>query len=243
MKRMLASIAVSCLALSAAPLTAGVVYDLGSDFSNASNPNGAWAFLQGSTPLSHFAQPGDSNGLNATAENGYWGVGSNFNSAPTVIKVTQDGANTPTYNSGDFLAGDVIAHSTNPGGADLLITWTAPDAGTISYAGSVWYAHSPVTRGNDYALSLNGGSALESGNVNLGENRGNADTFVSAALLNVNVGDVLALLLKPSAGQSFGSLSGLNLTVDFTAVPEPGSALLLLTALTSAAVRANGRRG
>ncbi len=79
--------------------------------------------------------------------------------------------------------------------------------------------------------------------MNLGENRSNADTFVNAALLNVNVGDVLALRLTPSAGQSFGSLAGLNLAVDFTAVPEPGSALLLLASVAGLLARSSRMRG
>lgn len=42
-------------------------------------------------------------------------------------------------------------------------------------------------------------------------------------------GDILASELTPSAGQEFGSLAGVDVTVDFTAAaaPEPGTILLL----------------
>lgn len=101
------------------------------------------------------SQPTDGNTLNPAAANGYFGVASNFSSVPFILETSQDGASTSPYTDDDFLAGDIIAHSTSPGGgAPLFIDWTAPADGTITYSGEVWYAHSPVTRSNDYFLTL-----------------------------------------------------------------------------------------
>src|SRR3954454_2298141 len=100
-------------------------YDLKNDFSNVSNPNGAWSFKTGATLLTHFPQPSDGNTLNPAAGNGYWGVGSSFNTlTPEIIKTTTNGSGAPPFTDADFLAGDVIAHSTNPGGGAFHIDWT-----------------------------------------------------------------------------------------------------------------------
>ncbi len=223
-----------CLSFGAFASQAATVYDLHSSFSNTSNPNGVWSYKQGSTLLPHQAQPTDGNALNAAAANGYFGVGNTFTSAPFVLQASQNGAATSAYTNNDFQTGDILAHSTNPGsGLPFFIDWTAPVAGTITYSGDVWYAHSPVERSQDYFVMLDGGSALNTGTVawNSGNGRSNPSTFSSSGSLTVAAGDVLALELNPTSGQTFGSLSGVNLTVNLTpattGVPEPGTNLLL----------------
>jgi hypothetical protein len=233
-----------CLAFGALTSQAATVYDLATDFSTTSNPNGVWSFVQGSTPLPSQSQPTDGNALNPAAANGYFGVAGNFSTAPFVFEASQDGGSTSPYTDNDFLAGDILAHSTNPGaGANLFIEWTAPSDGTISYSGEVWYAHSPVTRSNDYALTLDGGSDLASGTVTNGDGLNAPSTFDSSGSLTVDAGDVLALELSPTAGQTFGSLAGVDLTVDFTAsTPEPGTILLLAGGLFGIAAAVKLRR-
>jgi hypothetical protein len=216
-------------------------FDLNTDFSNLSNPNGVWSFTQGATLLTKFDPPYPagccSGGFQNVLTNGYWGLtapvsgggGSFFFPDDTVAKVTGNGSATGTETDNDFLTGDIVAHSTNPGnGPDLFIRWTAPQAGTIdSYSGGVWYAHSQVSRSNDFFLTLNGGPNLATGSVTNGVIRSTPVTFNSAGSVHVNTGDVLALRLAPTSGQQFGSLSGLNLTVNFTAdpvgAPEPST--------------------
>jgi hypothetical protein len=233
-----------CLAFGALTSQAATVYDLASDFSTTSNPNGVWSYVQGSTPLQLQSQPTDTNPLNPAAANGYFGVADNFSTAPFVFEASQDGASTSPYTDDDFLTGDILAHSTNPGaGANLFIEWTAPADGTITYSGEVWYAHSPVDRSNDYALTLDGGSDLASGTVTNGDGLNAPSDFDSSGSLTVDAGDVLALELVPTAGQTFGSLAGVDLTVDFTAsTPEPGTILLLAGGLFGIAVALKLRR-
>ncbi len=221
---------------------AAIVYDLANDFSNASNPNGVWSFTQGTTNLTKFAIPGGccSDSIQAALANGLWSVlapGTSLNDRD-VMKTTANGAGTGSYTNNDWLSGDVIVHSTNPGnGVDIFIRWTAPQAGTINYNGGVWYAHSTVVRSSDFFVSLNGGSALHTGTVAGAQNRSNIQTFNGG--LSVNAGDVLAIRLAPTAGQNLGSLAGVNLTVSLeptSSVPEPttlglASGALLLLAL------------
>ncbi len=222
-----------------------ISYDLATDFSDTSNPDGVWSYLQGTTPLPFNVQPTDSNSLDPAAANGYFGVAANFSVAPFVLQTSADGSAALPFTDNDFLAGDVLVHSTNPGtGAPVFIDWTAPSAGTITLSGEVWYAHSQVTRSNDYSLTLGGGSALESGTVTNGDGLNAPSTFAIVTSMTVTPGEVLALELTPTAGQSFGSLAGVDLTVNLTpsGTPEPGTTLLLAGGLLGMTVAAKLRR-
>jgi len=53
----------------------------------------------------------------------------------------------------------------------------------------------------------------------------------------VVAGDVLALELAPSVSAPFGSLAGVSFTIDFTAVPEPGTLALGLAGMIAARSR------
>jgi hypothetical protein len=222
-----------CLAAGALASRADTIYDLASSFSTTSNPNGVWSFIQGDIDLPYQTQPTDANSLNPAAANGYFGVANTFAVGPFILEASQNGAATSPFTNNDFESGDILAESTNPGaGLPLFIEWTAPVAGTITFSGDVWYAHSPVDRSQNYAVLLDFGAPLATGTVawNSGNGRSNPSTFSSSGPLTVAAGDVLALELAPTAGQMFGSLSGVNLTVDLTAstqTPEPGTNLLL----------------
>jgi hypothetical protein len=215
---------LAAVTLSAAA-QATTVYSLAADFSNLANPNGVWSFTQGATPLAHF-MPATQNALNAAIANGYWGTGSDLNvNTPEVALTTADGT-VATQTTEDWLAGDVIVHSTNPGsGAPLFLNWTAPADGVVDYSIRAWYAHSLVNRSNDVFVTLNG-SPLASGTVGLvgpGNGRSNALVFGGSGL-GVAAGDVLAVSFVAAVGQPFGSLAGIDEVIDFTAVvPEPAT--------------------
>jgi len=211
---------------------ATITYNLSSDFSNSANPNGTWSFTRGTFPLVHFL-PGTPNAINAVLADGYWGIGSDLNNnTPEVGRVTGDGSAASGYSNSDFLAGDVIVHSTNPGSGDhVFINWTAPTNGTIDFSGSVWYAHSPVDRSNQVVVTL-AGAVEGSATVNNANSRPNAIAF-SGAGLTVAENDVLAFEIYASPGQTYGSLDGISETIAFTpsAVPEPAEWMLVLSGL------------
>ena len=214
------AILVGLAALAVPAMAQAQVYSLSGDWSDATNPNGAWAYGPG---LSHFAQPAVANSFNSAAANGYWGAGSDFFTSPFMVKVTTNGSATGAYNDNDFLVGDVVVHSPNSG-APVAITWTAPSAGSIVLASSVWYAHSIVSRSDDIMALLNA-TQIGSATVTNGITRAN-QVALANGMFTVAAGDVLTFNFTKSVNQQFGSIAGISATIDFTpravgAVPEP----------------------
>lgn len=209
-------------------------FNLANDFSSTQNPNGAWSFLYSGSPLGHVGAPlADGNPIfPAIGPDGYFSTGPDLNSnTPDVIKVAVSGSAAGETNS-DFLAGDVIIHTPNDG-APLAIVWTAPSNGTISYDASFWYAHSLVSRSNDVTLFVNGvseGSLAVNTSVNF--DRSHPGSF-SASSIAVTAGETLSLDFMKSSLQTYGSLDGVQFTVDFTStvtsgVPEASTWVLML---------------
>ncbi len=237
---------MACVAAVGMPAAAHAqVYSLSGDWSDASNPNGAWSYGSG---LSHFAQPssGPANAFNSAAANGYWGSGPDFFSSPFIVKVTSNGSATGAYNDNDFIAGDVVVHSPNSG-APVAITWTAPSAGSIALTSSVWYAHSIVTRSDDILALLNA-TTIGSATVTNGITRAN-QLGLANGTFTVAAGDVLTFDFSKSAGQQFGSIAGISATINFTpravaGVPEPAAwmTMILGFGMIGAAVRQRRRR-
>jgi hypothetical protein len=216
------------------------VYSLASDFSDAANPNGVWSFTQGVTPLPHFLPTGG-NALNPALTNGFWGTGSDLNvSVPFVGKTTQAGGTLSGYNNGDFLSGQVIAHSANSG-SSLFVNWTAPAAGTISFSASAWYAQTPVNRVNEVYVSLQGTPLSGPTTINNTSSETNRVLFAGTGLA-VAPGDVLSFEIRKQAAQTFGSITGLDETVTFTATAVPESATMGLMLVGLAGVTAAARR-
>lgn len=231
MKWVLSAVLIGVLAASAGAAT--ITYDVTTDFSDVNNPNGVWSFKQGTTPFPrHAANTPVTNSFDPAAANGYWGSNADYNSSvtKTAVKGSSSTNGSTTFTDNDFLAGDVVAHSTTPGnGGVVTLSWTAPSAGTITYNGSVWYAHSFVARSNDYAVLLNGVATGFTGTVSQGVTRSAPSTFSQSTLVPVSAGDVLSLQLTPHAGQTFGSLAGVTFHVTLT--PEPSAVGVLACAM------------
>jgi len=211
-------------------------YNLTLDWLNNSNPNGVWSYDQGSTPLPF---------------QGSLGTGSCFSGAPGVTAGYAPGidvggclpamfkATGNASNVLDYQTGDIVVHSqdnTNgPGEGQATIVWTAPVSGTFTFTGAVWYAHSGVTRSNDFALDL-GATTLASGTVTNGINRSTPDAFASSGSIVVLAGQQVDLIIQRSAGQTLGSFAGVQLDITETSLPEPSTALLSLTFLAAAGI-------
>lgn len=223
---------------------AATSYDLAGDFSNALNPNGAWSFTLGGVPLAHVFPVNNGNPFMPVTQNGYWSTGNNlYANSPDVIRATQSGT-AAGETANDFLAGDVIIHSPNPGSSSspLLLSWTAPTDGQLQYSAAVWYAHSLVSRSNSVQLVLNG-TVLDQRVIDNSSNRSLPGLSATGAL-GVKAGDVLSLSFVASAGQTYGSVDGVAETLNFTSsVPEPTSwALALAGGALMLGVRQRSRR-
>ena len=211
---------------------------LRNDFSISNgNPNGQWSYQNGNSNLPLQTPLNNGNTLYPALSTGYWGAGNNLNTdTPEIFKALVDGSSAGE-NNGDFLTGDIVAHSANDG-SGLFARWTAPGAGTISTLGvSVWYGHSVVSRSNDFVLRDNA-TTLASGTVSTSQNSNrNSPFFQTVPTFSVVAGEVISLGLSKSSGQSSGSLAGMTLDFVFTptvvATPEPATATFLGLALAA----------
>jgi hypothetical protein len=212
--------------LVAATAAMATTWDLRADWSNTSNPNGPWEFLQGVGALPAQSDvagfgPGFAPGV----------VAGNF--LPFWVQASGDDATT------GYLTGDILVHSVdpfngNPALGETSVSWTSPISGVIDVAGELWYAHNPQVRSNDFELRLNS-TLIASGIVGStsGYDRANPLAF-GATGLTVSQGDVVSLILR--SGQAAGAINGVNLTI----TPEPESLALLSAA--AVALLASWRR-
>ncbi len=195
------------------------IYDLNSDWSDTSNPNGAWAFTwSGNTlPLQSAFLPGQ------TA----WALASwpAMNHAPFLLK-TQ----TSAY---DYQRGDVLVHAASHTDSSSLdpvkIIWTSPITGTAAVAGNIWWGGwEDQDRGTYWELYHNS-TLLDFGAVGTGDgfSRNIPMGINGGGILNIGAGDTISLLFTQTAPARWSWYTGVNLTIDAQPVPLPGALLLL----------------
>jgi uncharacterized repeat protein (TIGR01451 family) len=193
-------------------------YDLAADWSNTSNPNGAWSYNEGLNPLplTPFWYGGQQPG---------WAYCCNYPGGFGHVPVWLKWQSTQGL---DFQAGDVSVHSSDSGRGENFgpanVTWTSPSAGVITISGSAWISRT-TDRSNRWTLYLNGNS-LSSGQMFGGGpyNRSNQFNFSAgsggaAAIVNIPVsaGDVVKLEVTKLS--TYGDFVGVNLRIIF----EPAS--------------------
>jgi hypothetical protein len=216
-----------------------IVYDLASDWSDTSNPNGTWSYRQGSSLLPEVP---------------------NFSFGDSVNFPTTQPACAPSNNPGDFLpavfragsvpsftgvnwqVGDVVVHTTDsingPSSGPANILWTSPKAGTVTISGSAWQAATIAGRDNSWSLFVNGnlissGASIDTG----GPDRAHPFLFsngtggTAALTQNVAAGSTIELEIVKTATSLPGYFVGVNFTIteanSTPAVPEPASLTLL----------------
>lgn len=222
---------VACTTLSAA-----TIYDLKADWSDINNPNGPWAYRQGTTLLPYQPILGP---ICCGFPFGGWAPSANPHAFLPMIARDVPGA------PGDLLPGDVWIHSVdggngNPALGEANVTWTAPSDGVIDIALGLWHAQTSYNRSNDFYLTLRT-ALLNSGTISAtnGWTRNNPYTFNTTGL-SVHTGDVIQFTLQRTPGQFSGTATGVNLTITLT--PEPATCALLLSGLAALAFRVHRSR-
>lgn len=217
--------------LSVGTANAGV-YSLNSDWSNSSNTNGAWSYREGNNTLPAVASWQSTLGGWATAQPGWAYSENGTNRLPFWFKSN----GTETF-SRDFLAGDVVVHTTDlfngQGSSFANVQWTSPDAGSAIVSGSVWMGRE-IGRSVIWQLLVNGLSA-DSGLLSSGDafSRATPDTF-SVSVPSLAVGDTVELrFISASAAGDF-----VGMTLDITTtVPTPATAPIAALAMLTIARR------
>jgi hypothetical protein len=208
--------------------SAATLYDLKTDWSNTSNPNGPWSYKQGNTPLQ--AATWDFGGYWSTTQPG-WAVTQTITTSSLPFWFKSNGSETLAK---DWQAGDIVVHTTDPdngvGNGVANVTWTSPIAGTIGITGNAWLGRA-IGRSDDWEIYLNN-TLLTKGSLFDGDPYDRANPFNFAAgsgganILNniaVNTGDVVKLQLVKTApaGDFVGVNLAISATQSSTAVPEP----------------------
>ena len=221
---------MGCLLISPSlsPLSAAVIYDLKTDWSDLTNPNGPWSYREGNNVLPHVADwqglSGDFTGVQpawARAETGNTNL-------PPWMKIAS-----PAGVANDWQFGDIVTHTTdgfNGIGSGLSnVIWTSPSNGMIDVSGGTWMGRD-IGRGNHWDISLNG-TLLTEGDIFSGDSFDRSSPFNFAAgsggptvlsQIPVVTGDVLRLQFTKTSVP--GDYAGVNLTI--SAVPEPSGIVL-----------------
>ncbi len=224
---------------------AATVYDLNSDWSDTSNPNGAWSYNLGSAPISQ----------HQTFWWGQSGWGYLWIGDGAILRGSSPGGMLDPWGSlvpppHDWQPTDVVLHALSiPYGGDttfLNVTWTSPADGTIDISGRAWDAQIYADRDVRWVLTVGGETFAARSSVQ-GLYRTDAgaqfgSNLAAAHGLNaipVTAGEVVEFAVV--AQTYYGHFVGLDETISFTAVPEPGPALLLL--LSAALLQGLRKRG
>ena len=208
---------------------AATVWDLKTDWSDSSNPNGSWSYNSDATPLPHIS--GSTLPGGALASQAGWAACSSCRGF--WFKATLQPPNT------DWQVGDVVVHTqdqyANPYNHAANVTWTSPLTGTVSITGGLWMDNFFPARGNQWNLYVKGvlvSSGLLSGTDPYDRNSPFsllAGSGGALPLTNISVSSGDAVKLEMVRTTFDGFFIGTNLTI--SAVPEPANLAMWLTGL------------
>jgi hypothetical protein len=201
----------AAICVAATSPASAVVFDLQTDWSDTSNPNGPWSYREVNTLL---IQHPNWSGFGPAWSNGTSGV-------TTPMLLQYDGVGSEGI---DALPGDIVGHTANSGN-QTVIRFVNTVAGLATISGNVWDAHSSQDRDAFWIVQVNGISQDSGAVADPGNGRDARDFFSFVIALAVN--DVVELRSGKQPGEAFGSLLGYNITIDITpsaaVVPLPGA--------------------
>ncbi len=215
--------ALSVLALLILPAAASAVtFDLATDWSDASNPNGAWFYNEGPVALPHVDWWQRVTGGWSTAQPAWANSEDGADRVPAFFKSV--GTETFTH---DWLAGDVVVRTGDSPNGDTpgpaRLTWCSPECGNVSVNGGIWMGRD-LGRSVYWTMWVNG-AFVSDGTVHTGDayNRGNPYLWSngsggSGAVQNIAVfaGTLITFVFVPTADSDSGEFAGLNVSIDLT---------------------------
>ena len=226
-------------------------YDLATDWSDTSNPDGTWTYLAApGVPLTSHLSDWDPNRQFFTSPQPVWAYGTypNTGQIPLFMKVVSSSVD-PRNDApiGSVLIHDNDSYNSPPGLANQPagFAWTAPSAGTVTISGSMWEVQRYLGRSEDWALEVNGvtvssgtltSSSLITSSTPLNLSLGSGGA--AALTQNVTAGEVVSLMFTRATGEPYGTFMGVNLSINLNAVPEPSTFVMSVIGLTVASATA-----
>jgi len=215
-------------------------FDTSGSFSTNLGPDGVWSFLAtaGSSTANAFDGVDTAYWIDGTSPAWYFpDLGAD--SVPGISAITNPaGAANANW---DLQQGDVGFHQVNGGTRLIDIDWIAPQATTVDLTGLIWGADvsgNASNRPQQVTLShLNSSETLISTLIgptafqtDSGRSNGVSLNYTGLA---VSSGDIIRMRVERIGGDTFGGLAG----VQFAVVPEPGSLVLLASAVAALCYR------
>lgn len=188
---------------------ASPIYDLNTDWSNVQNPNDAWQYRHGSTPL-----PFTENAGLGFPNQPAWNMGNG--ALPAWLKVSTQ----QSFRPADYEIEDVIVHTAGSpnDSAHANVLWTSPSDNVISIDGSVWMTDD-IGRHVRWYVFING-IAVSSGDIYSGDPYDRANPFKlvdgsggieALKEIVVSAGDTVELQLRTIS--QYGEFIGVNLSI------------------------------
>jgi hypothetical protein len=203
---------------------------------DSGNPNGAWSFLEGSNLLPRVSAWQKLAGGWATDQAGWADSEDGNNRLP--FWFLSNGSETFEH---DYLAGDVVVHSTDSangaGNGPAELDWTATAAGTVSVSGAVWMGRE-IGRSNQWTLLVDD-STLINGDIASGDAYSRNSPFYfstgggggGSGNIVVEAGD--RVRLKIESTNQYGDFVGVKLAVRFCAGPSTTTTTSSMTTSTT----------
>jgi hypothetical protein len=203
--------------------SATTLYDLKSQWSNASNPNGPWTLLQGATALPADADwtPLSDTDPAYTKKNGRhiaqpaWAPG---NQAGSFLPGWFKAAVNPQTAGADWKRGDIVFHTTDnfngQGSGPASVLFTVPAAGKATISGYIYNGRNNLDRDQVWQL-LVAGAVVASGDLpGNGSVTRKTPTKFKLPAMSVEAGETIQLIATENGGPSgAGDFLGTDLTI------------------------------